>query len=565
MEAGSSIAPGAPSGSSSLADLTAPPLPSEPFTLAELRAFVHGGENDSDLCETVLAQVARIEAALDLEIGDGLAALTVGDRLISLGFSSLGDYAKGSLDMQVRTAQAMARLSRELRTRPVLRAAVRAGEVSIRKAQTVLPVAVGDAEAQWVERARKETVRALEKAVRAELASGEGDEEWMRFRVRLKPEDRATVDEALAIAGKQMPGSKRPERLEAMAQEYLSEHAPQAGDDGAGAAGGSFRPASDRLERRKAELETDRWSCLPPARCVPAPDAGGFEHMTSAREIDAALRELARRRDSWDRVLGYCAYMVKRTDLRLIAGFVSFEHYAEERLGLSARSVEQRAALEERIWRSPALRAARDGGLSYEKVRLLSRLPDREVESWAAKAGTLTCVELEEQLDLRDEAQMRAARILRARVPVRVALLLQAAFRAVRATEGRLLDDGSCLVRLARHFIETWKPRVKKAKTLSQEVRERDLGRCQVPGCSRRAVHAHHVDPRSHGGPDTKENLVALCAIHHLRGIHGGYMRVRGRAPDRLVWEVGGRVWRGGESQARAEPVAGTGAQVLDA
>ena len=137
---------------------------------------------------------------------------------------------------------------------------------------------------------------------------------------------------------------------------------------------------------------------------------------------------------------------------------------------------------------------------------------------------------------------MRAARVLRARVPVRIALLLQAAFRAVRAAEGRLLDDGRCLVRVARHFVETWKPHVKKARTLSQKVRERDLGRCQVPGCSRRAVHAHHVEPRSHGGADAAENLVALCACHHLRGIHGGYIRVRGRAPDALVWEVGGAV-----------------------
>jgi hypothetical protein len=543
------------------AAFTAPPLPSEPLTPAELRAFVYGGETDSDLCETVLARVARIEAALDLAIGDGLAALTSGSRLISLGFSNVGDYARQVLRMKARTAQAMARLSRELRSRAILRAAVRAGEISIRKAQTVLGVAIGDAEAEWVARARTETVRALEKAVRSARESCGEDDEWTRFRVRLSPEDRATVDEALAIAGKVMPGSRRPERLEAMAQEYLGEHAAEAGDDGAGAAGASFRPESDRLERRKAELEaeTDRWSFLPRAPGVPMPDAGraGFEDMTSAKEIDAALRELAARRGSWDRVLGYCAYSVQRTGLWRIAGFVSFEHYCSERLGLSARTVEQRAALEKRIWQSPALRAARDGGLSYEKVRLLSRLPDRDIDAWAARARTLTCVELEEELDAREEAQMRAARILRARVPVRIALVLQAAFRAVRAAEGRLLDDGSCLVRLARHFIETWKPRAKKARTLSQKVRERDLGRCQVPGCSRRAVHAHHIHPRSHGGADTEENLVALCACHHLFGIHGGYIRVRGRAPDHLVWEVGGRVWRGGES--------GTGAQALAA
>ena len=526
------------------------PPPPDPCTPAELRAFVHGGETDSDVCETVLAQVARVEAALDLAIGDGLAALTVGTRLIRLGFSNLGDYAREVLDIRPRTAQAMARLSRELRARPVLRAAVRAGEVRLRNAQTVLPVAIGEAEVEWTERARTETVRALEKAVRSACAGGVEDDEWARFRVRLSPEDRATVDEALAIAGRLLPGSRRPQRLEAMAQEYLAEHAAEAGDDGATVAGGSFRRETDRLERRKAELEaeTERWSFLAFAPGIPAPDErlGGLEQLTSAREIDAALKDLAARRESWDRILGYCAYMVRRSGLWQLAGFASFEHYCSERLGLSARTVEQRAALERRIWQSPALRAARDGGLSYEKVRLLSWLPDREIAAWVPRARSLTCVALEEALDDREEAQLRAARILRARVPTRVALLLQAAFRAVRAAEGCLLADGSCLVRVARHFIDTWKPCVKKARTLSQRVRERDLGRCQFPACSRRAVHAHHVDPRSHGGPDTQENLVALCACHHLVGIHGGFIRVSGRAPDRLVWEVGGRVLRGG-------------------
>jgi hypothetical protein len=35
-----------------------------------------------------------------------------------------------------------------------------------------------------------------------------------------------------------------------------------------------------------------------------------------------------------------------------------------------------------------------------------------------------------------------------------------------------------------------------------------------------------------------KENLVGLCLVHHLRAVHGGYLRVTGRAPDALVWEV---------------------------
>jgi HNH endonuclease len=549
MEAGSSQVGGAPFRGDPCLALAPAPSPPEPCAPAELRALVHAGETDSDACERVLAQVARVEGALDLEIGDGLAALTLGDRLISLGFSNLGDYARELLDIKERTAEAMAHLSRELRSRPLLRVAVRAGDVRIRNAQTVLPVAVGDAEAQWVERAGRETIRALEKAVRA---GGEEDDEWTRFRVRLSPEDRATVDEALAIAGRLLPGSRRPQRLEAMAQEYLAEHPVEAGDDGSGQAGGSFRPESDRLERRKAELEieTDRWSFLDPVAPVPAPC--GIDEEGSAKEIDTRLKQLAAKRGAWDRVLGYASYVVKRSGLWQLAGFVSFEHYCAERLGLSARTVEQRAAVERRIWEVPALRAARDDGLAYEKVRLLCRLPHQEIEGWIPRARALTCIALKAELEEHDEAQMRAARVLGTRVPVRIALLLQAAFRAVRAAEGRLLDDGTCLVRVARHFTETWKPHVRKARTLSQKVRERDLGRCRMPGCSRKAVHAHHVDPRSHGGADAPENLVALCACHHLRGIHGGYIRVRGRAPDRLVWEVGGSVWRDGDFGARS-------------
>ena len=68
---------------------------------------------------------------------------------------------------------------------------------------------------------------------------------------------------------------------------------------------------------------------------------------------------------------------------------------------------------------------------------------------------------------------------------------------------------------------------------------ERDLGYCQAPGCSRRAAQVHHVEFRSHGGADSMENEIALCAAHHLVAIHEGYMRVTGKAPDELVWEIG--------------------------
>jgi hypothetical protein len=34
-------------------------------------------------------------------------------------------------------------------------------------------------------------------------------------------------------------------------------------------------------------------------------------------------------------------------------------------------------------------------------------------------------------------------------------------------------------------------------------------------------------------------NRVALCAFHHLRGIHAQRVRCVGRAPDGLTWQIG--------------------------
>ena len=61
-----------------------------------------------------------------------------------------------------------------------------------------------------------------------------------------------------------------------------------------------------------------------------------------------------------------------------------------------------------------------------------------------------------------------------------------------------------------------------------------------MPGCSaRRNLHAHHVVFRSQGGGDEPANLTTLCAFHHQRGVHGGLLTVRGRAPHALTYEIG--------------------------
>lgn len=71
---------------------------------------------------------------------------------------------------------------------------------------------------------------------------------------------------------------------------------------------------------------------------------------------------------------------------------------------------------------------------------------------------------------------------------------------------------------------------------------ERDRYLCAVPGCgSRSGLHDHHVMYRSRSGSNATYDRVALCWLHHQRCLHAGRMRVEGRAPNGLVFELGVR------------------------
>src|SRR5436305_12746053 len=129
--------------------------------------------------DSVLASVSRGRGALDIAIGEHLDVLGSGDRVLRLGYVSVGDYAREMLGIPASTAQKMARFARRLRDCPLLAEAVRSGEVSIRKAEAVMPLARGEAEELWVARARRLTVRALVAAVKkAGAGDVDNDEAW---------------------------------------------------------------------------------------------------------------------------------------------------------------------------------------------------------------------------------------------------------------------------------------------------------------------------------------------------------------------------------------------------
>jgi hypothetical protein len=67
-------------------------------------------------------------------------------------------------------------------------------------------------------------------------------------------------------------------------------------------------------------------------------------------------------------------------------------------------------------------------------------------------------------------------------------------------------------------------------------VRRRDSGRCRVPGCrSSRALEAHHIVHREHGGSHEASNLILLCSACHTAH-HRGKLAISGTA-DQLIVE----------------------------
>ncbi len=279
------------------------------------------------------------------------------------------------------------------------------------------------------------------------------------------------------------------------------------------------------------------------------------------RALDARLKALVARREGWNEIFGMLAGLFARKHLATELGFANLGHYARERLGMSRRALEQRVWLERRMEALPQLRhAIAQGEISYEKARLVAGMADFDsVNGWIRRAEGMTCVELERTIAGAEDAQVCARRKFVVRMPVRVGRLLEAALRAVAEASVGSPGRGECLALAMAHFWTVWKPPPGRRATPSQKIRDRNGGWCTVPGCSRASGQGHHLIFRSHGGGSGAGNTTGLCAPHHLRGIHGGRLRVSGTAPDHLVWELAdgtpftagaGRLRRGGGGAA---------------
>jgi hypothetical protein len=319
-----------------------------------------------------------------------------------------------------------------------------------------------------------------------------------------------------------------------------------------------------------------------------------------AFDLDARLRRAVRLEQRLDAAIAPRLAQVTASAYGWRTRPWSMAVFARERLGMSPRKARALLRLERVGAMCPELRAAfRDGTLSWLQAQILAPLllVDSAGEwrtAWVGFAQRVTVRRLDEAVgralalreaapalwelcrdeperacdseDLERSSAAKGRQVcarpsdllqgirLRVAAPRDVARLFRAALctlrRAMEARSRRMPGEGEAFGAMIDHALASWgvdDPWLRRRARLGRHlaVFERDGWRCTVPGCtSQRNLQAHHVRFRSAGGGDETANLTTLCAAHHHRGVHAGVVRIGGRAPDGLWFELGVRAGR---------------------
>jgi hypothetical protein len=514
---------------------------------AHRREDLWPAEREALELDELLVCTAKSLGAFDLAVGVVLARMFERDLVGQLSYASEVDYLRERLLVSPSLGFSWARLARELRHRPVLRQAVATGLVSPAKALAVLPLAVGDHEAQWTEAATRLSLREIAGAVRA--AGKESPEERFEVEVAvlpMTPGQQARLDAALSLAKEDLgPAAKRWQCLEAICQEFLAEWEAPAGPSPEGARG----PAPP-LPPRAARIVARHLAAVAEALHV---IRGILDECLGddALSLDACARRLLAARRRHDETFGILAARARADRIHQVLGLGSFDAYCAERLGMGAGTVRRHIWLEGRMKDLPELREAFSSGrLPFTKAAIVARhATPFDVGERIARARATTVQQLERESQAEEDRKGRDRGVRKLWSPADAMATVRDAIAAAQAKalaeRGAAIDEGEALASVADHFVEVWEahlpPDDLRARTspFRRIALMRKGGLCSVPGCSRAAVHVHHITFRSRGGKDVPENGVALCAFHHLRGVHAGTLEVTGRAGERLCWRFG--------------------------
>jgi hypothetical protein len=556
-----------------------------------------GADEASDaLTEDPEDRLARLAGAVGplrrvlAAIAERLIATKAPERLC---YARLGDYARERPGLSARQLQELARVHRALAGLPALERALLANELPWSKVRLLARVATEQDEQAWITRSRAMPTRRLEQEVRENARSFESedpDDAVPHRRVTLccTPAVREkwgyVREMAERVAGQRLRAG---EALELVAAEVFS----AISIDPAFAERPDEPPAGLRSDGTSApEEEEEEQAALAarrPTRELPrtiASLAAGLGE-ADAFELDRRLCLAVRLEQTLDAAIAPLLRVVTSAEYEWNGDYQTLSSYASEQLGMSASKARALLRLERAADVCPELRRAyRSGRLSWVKAQCLLPLFLLDIEGewrpvWVAWAERVTVRRLagdvERMLLLRaghplawqrcelhpgraqdpippEERQMCAPDIdteatqqLAWRVPRDVAVLFFAVGETLRSRlgtkHGRWLTDGELFDALLDCALLAWTLREPRARPPDPVV-ERDGYRCAAPGCtSRRNLHDHHIWFRSAGGSDAPDNRITLCAFHHQRCLHAGLLRVRGRAPHDLRFELAPR------------------------
>ena len=568
--------------------------PSVPHPAGPQPAVTHSvwevDATSADSAEHIEDRLSRLAGALG-SLRCLLAAIA--ERLIEtrahqrLCYARLGDYARERLGLSARQLQELARVHRTLAGLPALERALLANELPWSKVRLVARVATEEDEEAWIARAREMPTRRLEQEVRrtaGEDVPQDADDPALEKRVAVRCTPAVREKWGLArevaerVAGQRLRAG---EALELVAAEVFS----AISIDPAFAEMPDESPAPIRGERAESPEEEKVTEPRAHSPGLPGPIASLAAGLGEADsfELDRRLRLAVRLEQTLDAAIAPLLRVVTSPEYEWRGDYCALPSYARAQLGMSASKARALLRLERAGDVCSELREAyRSGRLSWVKAHcllplLLLDIPGKWRPIWVAWAERVTVRRLEEDVDrallLRaghsrawarcqfdperaqdpippEERQMcapdvdtEATQLLAWRVPYEVAAVFTAVRETVRSKLrpecGHFPSDGEVFDAMLECALLAWTLRDPRARRPDPVV-ERDGYRCAVPGCtSRRNLHDHHLRFRSAGGSDAPDNRIALCAFHHQRCLHVGLMRIRGRAPDGLVFEFG--------------------------
>ena len=367
-----------------------------------------------------MAALVPFSEALRLAVGDALDALSSAGGHHELGFSSFEAYARERCERTGRWAADTRALARRLRGLPRTREELESGNIGWSTAELLARHVTPESECEWLEKARRATVRELRAllAVGAERADEVEDEPTCTLTVTATREDGFMFEGARKVAAAVLCTDTSAERLlqALLAEGYstLLELVPEAERAGLYEMDGLERDLAAQAKAhanfcslRRHWREEAEELCETRVASLPEFELREVDEVTRAalveghEALDREIRRLCAELSERDLALGIVAESARKTEVWRRLGFASEAQYARERVGVSLSSLKAKRILAARAGRVPELASAlASGRVGYEAAYLLSRVVTREtVEEWLGRAERRTVKHLREEVE----------------------------------------------------------------------------------------------------------------------------------------------------------------------